>query len=116
MKPPPPPNPGHEGSDASLRLIGILAAALALGVGVVLLAGYGIFSAGRSSRELAPGLGRAAAFQSGPEERTSTEQAWVEIAAETRRNLHTYGWVDRSAGVVRIPIDRAMAILEEPKP
>jgi hypothetical protein len=116
MKPRPPANPGHESSDASLRLIGILAAALALGVSAVLLAGYGIFAAGRGSRALAPELGRPAAFQSGPEERTSTEQAWVEIDAETQRNLHTYGWVDRSAGVVRIPIDRAMAILEESKP
>jgi hypothetical protein len=25
--------------------------------------------------------------------------------------LHSYGWVDKSAGVVRIPIDRAMDLL-----
>ena len=25
--------------------------------------------------------------------------------------LHSYGWVDRDAGIARIPIDRAMAIL-----
>ena len=27
--------------------------------------------------------------------------------------LRTYGWVDREAGIARIPIDRAMAILAE---
>jgi hypothetical protein len=27
--------------------------------------------------------------------------------------LHTYGWVDRSAGTVRIPIDQAKALLME---
>ncbi len=26
-------------------------------------------------------------------------------------NLHSYGWVDQKAGVVRIPIDRAMTLL-----
>jgi hypothetical protein len=30
-------------------------------------------------------------------------------AAETAR-LSTYGWIDRQAGVVRLPIDRAMAL------
>ena len=27
--------------------------------------------------------------------------------------LHTYGWVDRSAGAVRIPIDKAKDLLME---
>ncbi len=30
-----------------------------------------------------------------------------------RLNLNTYGWVDRTAGVVRVPIDRAMQLLLE---
>lgn len=33
-------------------------------------------------------------------------------AAETER-LRTYGWVDKQNGVVRIPIDRAMALMVE---
>jgi hypothetical protein len=116
MKPPAPSNPGHESTDASLRLIGILAASLALGIGTVFLVAYGIFSAGRGARPLAPSLGRSATFQNGPDVRTSTEQAWQEIDADTRRNLETYGWIDRPAGVVRIPIDRAMDLLAPPPP
>jgi hypothetical protein len=27
--------------------------------------------------------------------------------------LHSYGWVDRAAGIVRMPIDRAMEVLAE---
>ena len=27
--------------------------------------------------------------------------------------LHSYGWVDQQAGIVRIPIDRAMTLLTE---
>ncbi len=30
------------------------------------------------------------------------------IALESPGNLHSYGWVDRDAGVVRIPIDKAI--------
>lgn len=30
-----------------------------------------------------------------------------------KRELHTYAWVDRQAGVVRIDVDRAMALLAE---
>jgi hypothetical protein len=116
MKPETPANPGHESTDASLRLIGILAASLALGIATVFLVSYGIFAAGRGARPLAPALGRPAAFQNGPDERTSTEQAWQEIDAQTRRNLDTYGWVDRPAGVVRIPIGRAMDLLAQPPP
>jgi DNA-binding GntR family transcriptional regulator len=34
------------------------------------------------------------------------------LAAETAI-LHSYGWVDRDAGIVRIPIERAIEILAE---
>jgi len=33
--------------------------------------------------------------------------------AAEKRVLDSYGWVDRQAGVVRIPIERAMALLAE---
>jgi hypothetical protein len=33
------------------------------------------------------------------------------LRADERARLDTYGWVDRKAGVVRIPIDRAIDIL-----
>ncbi len=35
------------------------------------------------------------------------------LRAEEEALLDTYGWVDRAAGVVRIPIDRAMALTVE---
>lgn len=33
--------------------------------------------------------------------------------AEQKKTLHSYGWVDREAGIVRIPIERAMALTAE---
>jgi hypothetical protein len=36
-----------------------------------------------------------------------------ELLREENARLHSYGWVDRSAGIGRIPIDRAMALVVE---
>lgn len=33
--------------------------------------------------------------------------------AAQEREIHAYGWVDRQAGVVRIDVDRAMALIAE---
>jgi hypothetical protein len=34
-----------------------------------------------------------------------------EMRAAEDATLHSYGWVDKNAGIVRIPVDRAMEIL-----
>jgi hypothetical protein len=39
------------------------------------------------------------------------EQKLQELQAEDRMTLANYGWIDRTKGVVRIPIDRAMTLL-----
>jgi len=96
----------HERTDASPRLIGIIAAVVVLGIGISLLAAWCILSAG--SRTGARRLGKTGLFAHGPEERTSLEEEWPKIAEENREHLATYGWIDRSAGIVRIPIERAM--------
>lgn len=33
------------------------------------------------------------------------------LRAEQQGELHSYGWVDEKAGVVRVPIDRAMDLV-----
>ena len=38
------------------------------------------------------------------------KQTLVERRAEEQKQLHEYVWVDKSAGVVRIPIERAMEL------
>jgi hypothetical protein len=104
-------NPGHEATDASLKLIGIMAASLAIGIGAVLLAAYGIVAAGGAGPSSRAGLGSSGRFQNGPQERTGISLAWADIAAQSQRRLHTYGWVDQPAGIVRIPIDRAIDLM-----
>ena len=38
---------------------------------------------------------------------------FAKLHAQEQTELNTYGWVDKSAGVVRIPIERAMQLLVE---
>ena len=111
MKPSASPNPGHEASDAAPKLIGIIAVSLVLGIAGVLLTARWLVRAGESPARRATELGSRGNFQHGPEEETEIAQAWADIAAQTQLHLHTYGWVDRRAGIVRIPIDRAMDLL-----
>jgi hypothetical protein len=122
--PAPPPHgsaggPGYEKRDLPVKTI-----TLALvGVGVLIVLGLavslGVFNL--LSERMAPGT------PPGPPQATRTEadlrrepQLQVDapkdlaaVRAEENRTLTTYGWTDREAGRVRIPIDRAMALLLE---
>ena len=39
----------------------------------------------------------------------------ADLRAEEDAILETYGWVDQAAGVARIPIERAIALMVEPE-
>jgi len=45
----------------------------------------------------------------------SEEREVRELRAEEAARLNKYGWVDRKAGTVRIPIDVALEMLADPK-
>jgi len=48
-----------------------------------------------------------------PRLQTAPEQELAQMRADEDQLLGTYGWVDRDAGQVRIPIDRAMDLIVE---
>ncbi len=50
-----------------------------------------------------------------PEPRLEAEPGLLlqQLRAQEDKTLHSYGWIDEKAGIVRIPIDRAMDILAE---
>ena len=111
------PSPAYEPRDAEPRVIAItaasLAAILALGIAVGALARPG--DAGR--RAAAVPAGPDAFFQHGPDARTGVEESWAEIGRAVQGHLAGYAWIDRQAGTVRIPIDRAIDLVcEEQKP
>lgn len=46
-----------------------------------------------------------------PREQTNAEMDLEKWLARQSADLHSYGWIDRSNGVVRIPIERAIELL-----
>jgi hypothetical protein len=51
----------------------------------------------------------------GPRLQVNDEADLAELRAEEAKKLQGYQWVDRKAGVVRIPVEQAMRLLADPK-
>lgn len=51
-----------------------------------------------------------------PRLETQPEQQLWQLRAEEREMLDTYGWVDESSGVARVPIERGIELLLELRP
>lgn len=117
--PPPPPDAsvGHEERDLSLRPIALAAVGLTV---VVLLAFLSMqllltwFAGIQSRRSAAPSpLAGAYGMKQPPAPRLQTEPVadLYQLRARDEALLHGYGWVDRDAGLVRIPIERAIELV-----
>jgi hypothetical protein len=109
--------PGHERSDIRFRVVGALTIGIvALGlVGVVssyLLFGYFSARATRADRPPSP-VGDARPTPPGPRLQTDPYSDYARLRADEEAMLHSYDWVDRDLGLVRIPVERAMAVLAE---
>ncbi len=106
---------GHETEDASIR--GILYAGAGLAVVSVLsaLLVYGIFrylADHPLSTEPANPMAETEQQEFPPAPRIEAHPTveLKDLRTQEDRILSTYGWTDKKAGVVRIPIDRAMQL------
>jgi len=113
------PAVAHEESDVNIRAIfGFGAGLLAVAVVIHVLI-YGLFGYfNRRERVQAPAEYPLAAGQGNrvpPEPRLQTDprQDLADLRAKEQDQLTSYGWVDRNAGVVRIPIEAAMKLTLE---
>ncbi len=102
--------PEHERRDISITAIAIFFVSLAATGVAVLLLMWGLFGVLRSRRaaEEAPPMQPAVRVPPGPPLEIQDVGA---LRAEEDRQLESYGWIDRSAGTVRIPVARAMELL-----
>lgn len=106
---------GHETKDADVAALLLIAFGLLLTVAVV---GIGIwvtlqhFRSERSS-QTASKSSLSAQTQRFPEPQLQVNPMDDLAKMRTRdaRDLDGYGWIDRKAGVVRVPIERAMELL-----
>ena len=110
------PDVHHEHSDVDIRAILTFGVALTIVAVVVHLLIYVLFGYFESrERVQAPAeypLAAAQGHREPPEPRLQTDprQDLADLRAKEDDTLTSYGWVDRNAGVVRIPIDQAMQL------
>jgi hypothetical protein len=105
----------HETTDVSTRPIVIAGAAI---LALVLLSSAGVWVlighyARREAAASAPNPLASYGPKAPPSPRLQTEPRHdlEKMRAAEDETLHGYGWVDRSAGRVRIPIERAMELI-----
>lgn len=114
----PPPGGGYEKSDFTLRPVVTFAVVLGLAVaGVLLLMLWMLdFFAARQPGPTSPAPAPSAAVRSGPPEprlQVGGSRPLEAMRRAEEARLAGYGWVDRQAGTVHIPIARAMDLLLE---
>jgi hypothetical protein len=105
----------HEESDVNVRAIlafgaGLIVAAVAIHLGVWLMFQY---FAGREAARVPLAYPLAAAEERLPPEprlQTHPRDDLRALREREDRILKSYGWVDKPAGVVRLPIEEAMRI------
>jgi hypothetical protein len=120
-EPPAPPDisMGHEERDVRARPVALAALGLvAIGVGAFLAMHllFDFFAALQARQSAAPSpLAGAYGLKEPPEPRLqiSPLQDLLALRARDAAALGSYAWVDREAGIVRIPIERAIAVLAE---
>ncbi len=112
-------NPAVHHEESDVQIGGLFGFAIGLTVVVAFLAFvvWVLFSffAAREARQTTPAYPLAAQEENRlpPEPRlqTNPRQDLSDLRAQEDQILTTYGWVDKNAGVVRIPIDQAMKLV-----
>jgi hypothetical protein len=110
------PGAGHELSDLSPRAIAIFGIALAATVIFCLILAVWIFNylAGREARQdVAPSPLAKREAPAEPLLQVAAPKDLEGMRAAEEKILSSYDWVNRQAGTVRIPIQRAMQLLAE---
>lgn len=106
---------GHELSDLDPKRIALFAVTLAVIIVGVILVAYVLFRSFATvlvKRQAAPSpLSYTREPTPGPRLIVNSGQDLKAMRAAEDAILHSYGWVDRTQGIVRIPIDRAIDIL-----
>lgn len=108
---------GHEERDVAYRpvLIGLIGLVVLLVVSAALAAALFGYLLKRNEGAPADPLALRFGRQIPPEPRLQADplQDLARLHAEEDAILHSYAWVDRPTGVVRIPIERAVELLAQ---
>jgi len=108
----------HETSDANVRgvfafAIGLTVATVFIGFGVWVLFQYFAAREARATPRNYPLAVEGSRLPPKPRLQTNPRQDLSDLRAREDQQLTSYGWIDKNAGIVRIPIDRAMQLTVE---
>jgi hypothetical protein len=109
-----PAAPGYETRDANTSGVFLFIALLATTIVLVLLFAWGLFRHYSVSINNSPPDSSFTGVREVPPApmlQVTPREDLQRILADQRSKLETYGWEDRQAGTVRIPIERAMDLL-----
>ncbi len=108
---------GYETRDLNTCGVAAFGCLFVAGMVVILLIATGVFSllSGKPPQLAYPPTGLANApgptLPPAPQLEAVPAQQFQLFRAGEEQTLHSYGWVDKNRGVVRIPIDRAMQLI-----
>lgn len=105
------PPADYEPRDAQPKRLLAVAAGLAGGIVLALTIALLLYITHDPDAMAANAVMRQTSFRESVHAQTDIAADWASQDTAVREHLHTYGWVDRNAGVVRIPVDRAMDLL-----
>lgn len=112
----PPHGGGHETRDTTARPIVLFGVGLLAIMLVALLLMGGLFSyynVREEKRDQSASPLGAVAEAPGPRLQVNPGSDLIEMRAAENKELNGYQWVDRDAGIVAIPIERAMDLVAE---
>lgn len=68
-----------------------------------------------AARTSPPSVAASQPYFPEPREQPNPAVDTIRWRAQEAAEINSYGWIDRSNGIVRIPIDRAIELLSEPE-
>lgn len=107
---------GHQASEINLRAVTWTAIGLTISVIVICLGVGGLFiffERQAASGSPPSGISTASRLPPAPRLQSDPTADWQQFLEAENAKLNSYGWIDKSAGVIRIPIDRAMDLLAQ---
>jgi len=102
-----------DADDIDLRGVGWGGAMVAGGIVFALVAAWFTFHALQPTRGYGGPDAAAGMRVAGPVLETAPQPVRSDYAAEKARLIDGYGWVDRKAGIARIPVEQAMRLMAE---
>jgi hypothetical protein len=105
---------GHEETDAPIRPVVLIGGVIALTAAMAFAICIGVFRYFSQRPVEAPPnpmAVEAPVYPPSPRIEEHPALEYQQMLVQEDQTLSTYGWVDRKAGTVRVPIDRAMDLL-----